>query len=89
MNDLRALHDPIWNRRQLRHADYSEAVRPNVPAVLLELLSHQNALDMRFMLDPRFRFDVGRAIYKSILRFLSVPPGIIRPRLEDGCRAAP
>jgi hypothetical protein len=73
VDDVRMLHDPLWNRRQLRNADYSEAVRPNVPAVLLELLSHQNPLDMRFMLDPRFRFDVARAIYKSILRFLSVP----------------
>jgi hypothetical protein len=73
VNDIRSLHDPLWNRRQLRDALYAEAVRPNVPSVLLELLSHQNPLDMRFMLDPRFRFDVARAIYKSILRFLSVP----------------
>ncbi|MCC6398591.1 MAG: xanthan lyase [Bacteroidetes bacterium] len=73
VEDIRLLHDPAWQRRDLRNADYSEAVRPNFPGVLLELLSHQNFLDMRFMLDPQFRFDVARAIYKSMLRFLSVP----------------
>ena len=73
VNDLRVLHDPAWRRRELKNADYSESVRPNFPGVLLELLSHQNFLDMKFMQDPQFRFDVSRAIYKSMLRFLSVP----------------
>ncbi len=72
VDDIRGLYDPVWNRRGLRNADYSEAFRPNVPAILLELLSHQNFLDMKFMLDPRFKFDVGRAIYKGMLKFLSV-----------------
>ncbi len=73
VNDIRLLYDPAWKRRELRNADYSEAVRPNFPGVLLELLSHQNFFDSRFMLDPAFRFDVARAIYKSILRFLADP----------------
>jgi hypothetical protein len=79
VDDIRALFDPQWRRRELRNADYSESVRPNVPAVLLELLSHQNFFDMKFMLDPQFRFAVARAIYKSMLRFLSVPanPGYV------------
>jgi len=42
-----------------------------VPAMLLELLSHENFADMRYGLDPRFRFTVSRAIYKGILQFLS------------------
>ena len=71
VSDLRSKYDPAWSRRQLRNADYSEAVRPNMPSVLLELLSHQNFLDMKFMLDPRFRFDVARSVYKSIVRFLA------------------
>ncbi len=75
VDDIRRLHDPAWRRRDLRNADYSEAVRPNFPGVLLELLSHQNFLDMRFMLDPQFRFDVSRAIYKSMARFLADPAG--------------
>ena len=75
VDDIRAKYDPIWNRRQLMEAQYSEAFRPNVPAVLLELLSHQNFLDVQFMNDPQFRFDASRSIYKSILKFLSVQYG--------------
>jgi hypothetical protein len=72
VEDLRVLYDPAWRRRELRNADYSESVRPNFPGVLLELLSHQNFLDVKFMQDPQFRFDVSRAIYKAMLKSLSV-----------------
>ncbi|MDA3861806.1 MAG: N-acetylmuramoyl-L-alanine amidase [Melioribacteraceae bacterium] len=71
VDDLRAKYDSAWTRRQIMEAGYSEAFRPNVPATLLELLSHQNLQDVKFMNDPQFRFDVSRAIYKSMLRFLS------------------
>jgi len=82
VGDMQSLYTPAWTRRQLRDARYSEATRPNVPSLLLELLSHQNFADMRFALDPGFRFDVARAIYKGILRFLSVQyrtPSIVQP----------
>ena len=82
VDDLRALHDPAWTRRSLRNDDYSECVRPNVPSVLLELLSHQNMLDVKFMLDPRFQFDASRAIYKAMLRFLATQeqrPYVVQP----------
>jgi len=72
VNDLRKLYDSTWTRRIIWDAKYSEAVRPNFPSVLLELLSHQNFLDMKFHHDPRFKFDVSRAIYKAILKFLSI-----------------
>lgn len=71
VNDLRINWDTTWNRRQLMNSMYSEAFRPNVPAVLLELLSHQNFLDMRYMNDPRFKFTVGRSIYKAMLKFIA------------------
>jgi hypothetical protein len=71
VDDLRALYDPAWTRRDLKDADYSESSRPNMPSMLLELLSHQNFLDMKYVLDPRFRFDVARAIYKGMLRFIA------------------
>lgn len=81
--DIRALHDPAWSRRGLWDRDYSEAFRPNVPAALLELLSHQNFADMRFGLDPRFRITVSRAIYKAMARFLAAqygePDPVIQP----------
>ena len=82
VNDIRFKYDPVWQRRQLRPGDYSEAVRPNMPALLLELLSHQNFLDMKFVRDPRFRFDVARAIYKGMLRFLATEyavPYVVQP----------
>lgn len=72
VNDIKELFDQTWSRRGLREAQYSEAFRPNMPSFLLELLSHQNFLDMRFANDPRFKFYVSRAIYKGALRFLSV-----------------
>ncbi|MHB1687625.1 MAG: golvesin C-terminal-like domain-containing protein [Ignavibacteriaceae bacterium] len=72
VDDIRAKYDPIWNRRMLDDARYSEVVRPNVPSVLIELLAHQNFLDMKFAKDPEFRFDVARSMYKGILKFLSV-----------------
>jgi hypothetical protein len=71
VDDLRARYDTTWTRRALRNSRYSEAMRPNMPSVLLELLSHQNFRDMQFALDPRYRFDVARSIYKSILRFVA------------------
>lgn len=83
-DDIRAQYDPAWNRRQIMDEQpsndaypqqYSEVYRPNVPAVLIELLSHQNFLDMQFALDPGFRFTVARAMYKGILKFLSVQYG--------------
>ena len=50
---------------------YFEARVPQVPAMLLELLSHQNFADMSYGLDPAFRFVVSRAIYKGMLKFLA------------------
>lgn len=75
VGDIRAKYDPAWNRRYLWDRGYSEAYRPNVPAALLELLSHHNFLDMKFALDPDFRFHASRAIYKAILRFLATQYG--------------
>ncbi len=72
VNDIKGSFDIAWNKRQLREAQYSESQRPNVPALLLELLSHQNFLDMKYMLDPRFRFTVSRAIYKGMLKYLAI-----------------
>ncbi len=71
VENLRSSFDPAWNRRGLRDDLYTEAYRQNMPSALLELLSHQNFGDMKFALDPRFRFTASRAIYKGILKFLA------------------
>ncbi len=73
--DIRATFAPEWKRRHLQNSSYSEARNPEVPMVLLELLSHQNFADMRYGLDPRFRFIVSRAIYKGMLRFVHTQYG--------------
>ncbi|MBQ7181084.1 MAG: xanthan lyase [Bacteroidaceae bacterium] len=70
VEDIRATCEPSWNRRQIWNKPYFEAWMPRIPAMLLELLSHQNFADMRYGLDPRFRFLVSRAAYKGILRFI-------------------
>ncbi len=75
VKDLRSGTNPDWTRRGLWDKQYSEVYRPNVPAMILELLSHQNLADMKFGLDPRFRFIVSRSIYKGMLRFLAFQEG--------------
>lgn len=71
VDDIRATYEPKWSRRGLWDRSYSESRSPNVPGMLLELLSHQNYADMKYGLDPSFRFTVSRAIYKGMLKFLA------------------
>lgn len=75
VNDLRMLYKADWTRRGMWNAKYFEAARPKVPAILSELLSHQNFADMYLAQDPRFKFDVCRAYYKAILKFLAFQNG--------------
>ncbi|MDP2301097.1 MAG: fibronectin type III domain-containing protein [Ignavibacteria bacterium] len=72
VQDIKFHFDPNWTKRDLRNSLYSEAYRPNMTGVLLELLSHQNFFDMQFAHDPRFKIAASRAIYKSMLKYLSV-----------------
>jgi hypothetical protein len=71
VEDIRDLYYPDWTRRGLWDRPYSEARRPNVPGILLEMLSHQNQGDQKFGLDPRFRFSVSRSIYKGVLKYMA------------------
>ncbi len=71
VNDIRAKYEPNWTRRGMWDKSYYEARVPEVPALLMELLSHQNFADMKYGLDPEFRFDVSRAIYKGIAKFIA------------------
>ncbi len=82
VNDIRLQFDPKWTRRAIWDRPYAEARRPNAPAMLLELLSHQNLADQKFGLDPRFRFAVSRSIYKGILKYLAYTenrPYVVHP----------
>ena len=69
--DIRKTFEPTWTRRSMWDKSYVEARVPEVPTTLIELMSHQNFADMRYGLDPSFRFTVGRAIYKALARFVS------------------
>lgn len=75
VNDVRSQFEPLWTRRGMWDKSYFEARVPEVPAMLLELLSHQNFADMKYGLDPNFRFTVSRAIYKGMLEFIAKRDG--------------
>ena len=71
VKDIRAGFEPEWTRRSLWDRSYSESRTPPVPAMILELLAHQNFADMKYGHDPVFRFTVSRAVYKGMLKYLS------------------
>ncbi len=86
VRDIRTLYEPEWSRRGMWNQSYFEARVPRVPTMLLEMLSHQNFADMRYGLDPRFRFTVSRAVYKGMLQFLSSVSGaeyVVQPLPVD------
>lgn len=71
VNDIRADFEPEWSRRWIWDRSYRESRTPSCPSMLLELMSHQNFADMKYGLDPQFRFTVSRAVYKGMLKYLS------------------
>lgn len=82
VNDIRQGFRSDWTRRGIWNRSYSESRVPDVPTMLLELLSHQNFEDMKYALDPRFRFTVSRAIYKGMLKYFSAidnTPYVVQP----------
>jgi len=69
--DIRRQFEPEWNRRGIWNKMYAECRTPEVPSMILELLSHQNLADMKYGEDPAFKFTVCRAVYKGLLKFIS------------------
>ena len=69
--DIRQTWEPNWTRRAMWDKSYVEARVPEVPTSLVEFMSHQNYADMKYALDPAFRFSVSRSIYKAIGRFIA------------------
>ena len=70
VGDLSAAYGS-WTPREVRDRNYSETRLPVMPSTIIETLSHQNFADMRYMLDPNFRFTLARSIYKTTLRYLA------------------
>lgn len=70
-DDMKELYTPQWTRRSLYDKSYAEISRPLVPAILVEMFSHQDSMDMAYATSPQFKFDMSRAIYKGILKYLA------------------
>ena len=82
VEDIQHKYDPDWKRRQLQNANYAESRYPVVPSALLEILSHKQFADIRWGLQPAFRKDVARAIYKGVGRWIHAQTGtefIVQP----------
>ena len=71
-----------WTRRSLWDRNYSETREPEVPAAIVEMLSHQNFTDMCRAHDPLFKFTVARAIYKATLRYIHAAHGDAHPVVQ-------
>lgn len=74
-SDLSALLGRKWRRRSMFNKNYSETRIPRVPSMILEMFSHQNPADLQYAMNPNFKFDISRAVYKSILQFLALLHG--------------
>ena len=60
-----------WVVRDMWDRNYAESRNPEVPAAILETLSHQSFPDMIIGQDPVFRFNMARSIYKTVLKFVN------------------
>ncbi len=77
--DIRRSWNTKWLFRGITDKSYSESRRPDVPTLLLELMSHQNVADISHALHPAFRRDAARSIYKGILRYLAGNDAAVSP----------
>lgn len=60
-----------WNKRDMWDRNYGETRVPEMPSLILEMLSHQNFPDMRMIQDPTVRFYFARSLYRSLLRIVT------------------
>lgn len=82
VGDIWAKYTPKWTRRSLYDKSYAEISRPDVPAAIVELFSHQNERDVLLGNSPEFRFTAARSIYKGVLKYLSSrysTPYVVQP----------
>ncbi len=60
-----------WVTRKLLDRNYGETREPQVPSIILEMLSHQNFADLSLGYDPKFKFDFCRSVYKTVVKYLA------------------
>lgn len=75
VEDLSRKYGVQWTQRELWDRNYGESRTPNVPAAILETMSHQNFGDIKYGHDPEFKFALSRAIYKAVLKFVRFEHG--------------
>ncbi len=71
-----------WRIRQVWNRNYCETREPQVPSIILEMLSHQSFDDLCYGYNPLFKFDFCRSVYKSIVKYIATMhqrPYIIQP----------
>ena len=71
VEDIRRVYDKNWTNRGILNKSYAESRFPEVPSMILEIMSHQNILDMKLGQSPEFQFLLARSVYKGILKFLA------------------
>lgn len=84
MSSITSLWDTNWNDRGTNTDCFAE-VNPShnseMPSVLVELAFHDNEDDAWYLLQPRFRDDMSRAMYHGIVRYFAdrdgVPPSFL------------
>ncbi len=60
-----------WRIRQVWNRNYCETREPQVPSIILEMLSHQSFDDLCYGYNPLFKFDFCRSVYKSIVKYIA------------------
>lgn len=68
-NDLKKYKG--WQIRQIWNRNYCETREPQIPSVILEMLSHQNFEDLQLGYNPQFKFDFSRSVYKTVVKYLA------------------
>jgi len=92
VEDIRRAYCPTWSRRQLMQAGYCETKYPEIPSLLIEILSHKQLADIQYALDPHFRRCVARAIYKGIGQWIHIQTGtnfVVQPLAVQQMRITP
>lgn len=75
VSDLRQQYGE-FSERYLWDRNYSETRLPEVPAAIIETLSHQSFPDMKIGQDPMGKFTIARSLYKTILRYVCTNHGL-------------
>lgn len=72
LKDIRAVWKSNWTSRG-KLTEYFGEINPRnnseMPAALIEMAFHDREEDVKYLLDPKFRMDTARAVYKGLVQF--------------------